>query len=181
MRLFTAIDLPEAVLETLEELLNRLKPTARLRWSHVRNVHVTTKFIGEWPSERLDELKEALTQLPRPGEIPVAVRGLGWFPNAGSPRVFWAGIEASEGLGVLARNTEQAASRLGIPEEKRAYSPHLTLARIQIPVDLSSLRKAIDALPSLEFGAFTANRHYLYQSQLSPGGSKYTKLAEFPL
>jgi 2'-5' RNA ligase len=181
MRLFTAIDLTEEVRGNIESLLDRLRPTARLRWSKVHNMHVTTKFIGEWPPERLQELISALSAMPPSGAIPIAVRGLGWFPNAKSPRVFWAGIEATGGLRELARNTEQVASRLGIPEETRTYSPHLTLARIQMPVDLTALRKAIDALPSTEFGSFSAGMHSLYESKLSPGGSNYTKIAEFPL
>lgn len=181
MRLFTAIDLPEDVLRNLEMLLDRLRPTARLRWSPVRNMHVTTKFIGEWPAERLQELTAGLRELPSPGEISVAIRGLGWFPNPRSPRVFWAGIEASEALSQLAHDTEKLASRLGGPEEKRKYSPHLTLARIQAPADLGALRRAIDALPSTDFGAFTTAKHYLYESQPGPGGSQYLKMAEFPL
>lgn len=181
MRLFTAIDLSPEVVRNLERLLDRLRPAARLHWSPPRNMHVTTKFIGDWPEERLEELKSTLDALPRPGAIDVAVRGLGWFPNARSPRVFWAGIEAGDGLYQLARDAERAMSRLGIAEEKRKYSPHLTLARIPDPAGLDALRAAIDALPSTDFGAFTADRHCLYHSALSPGGSKYMKLAEFPL
>ena len=181
MRLFTAIDLPEAVSWSLETLLERLRPTARLRWSPVHNMHLTTKFIGEWPAERLQELTVALGALPSAGQVSITVRGLGWFPNARSPRVFWAGIEPSDGLFELATNTEQATSRLGIQKENRKYSPHLTLARIQMPADLNALRAAIEELPSVEFGAFSPAAHYLYQSIPGAGGSKYTKIAEFPL
>ena len=60
MRLFTAIALPETILEELDGLVRRLRRVARLRWSPIGNLHVTTKFIGEWPAERLDELVAAL-------------------------------------------------------------------------------------------------------------------------
>lgn len=181
MRLFTGIPLPADVVRNLDELIRRLKPLARIKWSPVANLHITTKFIGEWPADRLDELKSALGELAPPGEIRIAVRGLGWFPNERSPRVFWAGVEDSGGLGALARDTEARLERLGIARENRRYSPHLTLARIKEPVRLQALAREIEALPATEFGEFTAAAFHLYQSELRPGGSVYTSLAEFPL
>jgi len=129
MRLFTAIDIPEDVMEGLCSLLKRLKPLAELSWSRVENLHITTKFIGEWPEERLDEMKRALGATPVPDPIDIAVRGLGWFPNERRPRVFWAGIDGGEALRSLAHATEHAVAELGVPLEERSYSPHLTLAR----------------------------------------------------
>ncbi len=181
MRLFTGIDLPGHVVEALERLLERLKPAARLNWSHPENLHVTTKFIGEWPAERLEEMKRVLAGVPSPGPISIAIRKLGYFPSARSPRVFWAGIEAGPGLATLAKDTDAAVARLGVEAEKRAFSPHLTLARIKEPAPLDDLRETIAGLGPLEFGEFTADRFHLYQSQLRPAGSVYTKLAEFPL
>jgi 2'-5' RNA ligase len=179
MRLFTAIDLPDDVLRTLEDLLDKLRPTTRIQWSPPANLHITTKFIGEWPEVRLDELKAALAGLgPRPA-IPVEISKLGFFPNPHSPRVFWCGIEAV-GLDALAAATDQATGALGIASEKRAFSPHLTLARIKERVNLQPLREAVAALPSLDFGRFTAGSFFLYQSKLRPTGSVYTKLQEFP-
>ena len=80
----------------------------------------------------------------------------------------------------VASGFDRATSALGIPAETRAFSPHLTLARIKERLDLQPLREAIVALPSLDFGAFEVNRFFLYQSKLQRGGSVYTKLAEFP-
>jgi RNA 2',3'-cyclic 3'-phosphodiesterase len=180
MRLFTALDLPGDVVANLEELLRRLKPTARIQWSPPANLHVTTKFIGEWPENRLGDLKATLAALPGRPAIPVRIRRLGFFPNPHSPRNFWCGIEAP-GLSELAADTDSAAAGLGIPREKRAFSPHLTLARIKDRVELQPLREAIAALTTLEFGGFHASSYFLYQSTLRPSGSVYTKLAEFPL
>jgi 2'-5' RNA ligase len=180
MRLFTAIDLPSSLITTLENLLQRLKPSAQINWSPPRNLHITTKFIGEWPEERLEELKTALAGLPARAPIPISIEKLGFFPNPHSPRVFWAGIHADAGLADLARDTETALAALGIAKEERAYSPHLTLARIKTPGKQPALLQAVAKLPSLEFGSFTADRFYLYHSKTAPSGSVYTKLAEFP-
>ena len=180
MRLFIGLDLPREVVGNLERLLERLRPAARIHWSPPANLHITTKFIGEWPEDRLAELKVALGDLPSRGVIEVQINRVGFFPNPHSPRSFWCGIEAP-GLAGLAADTDRAASALGIACETRDFSPHLTLARIKERLNLQALREAVAALPSLDFGRFEAHNFFLYQSTLRPAGSVYTKLAEFPL
>jgi 2'-5' RNA ligase len=180
MRLFTGIDLSPEVVGNLEDLLRRLEPAAQINWSVPENLHITTKFIGEWPEGRLPELTAALGALPRREPISIAVEKLGFFPNPHAPRVFWAGVHAGEGLAQLARDTETALAPLGIPKEDRAFSPHLTLARIKTPGKQTRLLQAVAKLPSLDFGNFVADRFYLYRSKTAPTGSVYTKLSEFP-
>ncbi len=181
MRLFTAIDLPPEVVRKLDQLITSLKPSARLHWSPARNLHITTKFIGEWPEARQAELVQALAALEPNEPISIQVRSLGFFPNPRAPRVFWAGVHAPPSLAELARQTDRALHRLGVPLETRPFSPHLTLARIKEPLPLDRLHSSLAALPSTEFGAFTASSFHLYQSTLNPSGSVYTRLAEFPL
>ena len=178
MRLFAGLDLPEEVVRNLELLLDRLRPAARIQWSRPENLHITTKFIGEWPNERRGELRAALAVLEPRAPIPVHISKLGFFPNPRAPRVFWCGIEAP-GLETLAADTDRASSTLGVALDERTFSPHLTLARIKERLNLQPLRDAIAALPSLDFGEFVASCFFLYQSQLRPGGSVYTKLAEW--
>jgi 2'-5' RNA ligase len=180
MRLFIAVDIPPEVVSRLDQLVAKLRPTARINWSHPDNFHITTKFIGEFPEARLPELRDALSRLPPREPIPIGVRGVGFFPNPHSPRVFWAAVHAPASLAALARDTDEAVHALGVPRENRPFSAHLTLARVKEPVPLNALRQAIADAPSLEFGAFTADRFFLYQSQLNPKGSVYTKLSEFP-
>lgn len=179
MRLFTAVDIPDDVLGKLATLIDQLRPAARIKWNPAANLHITTKFIGEWPEDRLGELTAALRALPSREAIPIEVRGVGFFPNPHSPRVFWAAVHAPPALAELARQTDQALHRLGVPPESRPFSPHLTLARIREPAPLASLHRAIAALPAAEFGRFTADRFYLYQSRLNPSGSVYTRLSEY--
>jgi 2'-5' RNA ligase len=175
MRLFVAIDIPAEVLNNLSTWLDRVKPLAKITWSPAENLHITTKFIGEWPEARLDEMKTALATVAITDPIDIEIRGLGWFPNPGHPRVFWAGIEAGDALRNLARATEQTTAQLGVPVEERAYSPHLTLARIRNPAVLDSLREAASKRDAHSFGRFRASAFYLY---LSAGG-RYTRLKEF--
>jgi 2'-5' RNA ligase len=180
MRLFTALDLPGEVLSNLEEVLRRLKPTAQIQWTRVQNLHITIKFVGELADSRVGELKSALAGVPRRGTISVRVRRVGFYPNPHAPHNFWCAIEAP-GLELLASDTDTAVAATGVARETRPFSPHLTLARIKDRARLQPLREALAGLPTLEFGEFEAKSFFLYQSTLSPGGSVYTKLAEFPL
>lgn len=181
MRLFAGIDLPNEVRENLAALLGGLRPCARLNWSPAENLHITTKFIGEWPEQRLDALVAALQSLPPRQPIGIALQGLGWFPNARAPKIFWVGVKADGGLAELARHTDETVARLGVPLERRPFSPHLSLARIREQVPLARLQEAVAALASEDFGEFKASRFHLFLSQTAASGSVYSKLAEFPL
>lgn len=177
MRLFTALDLPGEITARLRAFVDRLRSSAKLAWSPVENLHVTTKFIGEWPEPRLREIEDALGSVPPPGPVEIAIRGIGWFPNARNPRVFWAGVESGPQLQTLARDTERAVATLGVPIEDREFHPHLTLARRRDNAPLDKLRELLATADRTDFGAFSATSFFLYKS----AGGRYTRLNEFPL
>jgi 2'-5' RNA ligase len=181
LRLFTGIPASHEVNSRLDDFVRRLRPLAHIRWSPASNFHITTKFIGAWPQDRIDEMKSALAAVERTGHFPIAIRGLGFFPNAKSPHVFWTGVDGGEPLTRLAASTNRTCATLGVEIEKKPYSPHLTLARIDAPKGLEALHDAVAHLPSSEFGAFPATAFHLYLSRPGRGGSVYTSLAEFPL
>jgi RNA 2',3'-cyclic 3'-phosphodiesterase len=181
MRLFTGIELPPDVADALTRLIDALRPSAQLKWTPAYNLHLTTKFIGEWPEDRLPELIDKLKTLGPRAPISIGVEGIGWFPNPHSPRILWAGVKAGPELAKLAADTDAATAALGIPSETKPYSPHLTLARIKDVVPLAEIRREIAQLPSVHFGSFAADRFHLYLSKPGPNGSIYTKLADIPL
>jgi 2'-5' RNA ligase len=185
MRLFTAIDPPVETTGRLDALLKQLRAAANLRWSRAENLHITTKFIGEWPQERIEELRTALSSIPMIGEIQVSLRGVGYFPNPHQPRVFWIAVHASDSLGTLAHLTDEVTAGLGVAREGRSYSPHLTLARLNArndpPGALGALRRAVASLPDPDCGAFTVRDWHLYLSEPGPGGSRYTRMETFSL
>jgi len=181
MRLFTGISLPQDLIDDLTRLLDKLRPEAHLKWSAPYNLHITTKFIGEWPEERKEELVSALRMLSRRSPIDIAIEGAGWLPNPKHPRILFAGLKSGPELKQLADDTDSALAGLGIERETRPFRPHLTLARINdSAVPLDPLRNAIRDLESREFGRFTASNFHLYLSKPGPAGSIYTQLAEFP-
>jgi 2'-5' RNA ligase len=186
LRLFTAIDIPADVKAALAALLDRLRPLGTLKWIPVEKLHITTKFIGEWPEERLDELKRALASVKAPAPVDIVIRGLGRLP-----RVLYAAVEPNDALTALAAATEQAVEGTGVAAEDRVYRPHVTLARTRKafgkPGTASefprSAQSGFGPVADAEIrrqslvciGSFRASSFALY---LSAGG-KYTKLQEF--
>jgi len=164
----------------LAALIDRLRPLAKLHWISVEKLHITTKFIGEWPDKpeaRLDELKRALSAVRSSTPVEIAIRRIGWLPNPRSARLLYAGVEASEPLSALAAATERAAEGVGVPVENRIYHPHVTLARTRKRVPVDALKRALEEIELSAIGSYQVSAFALY---LSAGG-KYTKLQEFSL
>jgi 2'-5' RNA ligase len=194
MRIFIALDIDDDIRERIVRFVEGVRGFAPgARCVRPESLHVTLKFIGEKSPDDVEQIQKAL-QTVKTGAVEIRFRGYGFFPGAKAPRVFWAGIEARPQLASLAALVDEKMSSLGIPKEEHAFSPHLTLARgagrsgsrRASKGDLGNhtfqrLQEKLSALPTLEFGNMTAHEFFLYHSQLSPKGSRYTKLAAFAL
>jgi 2'-5' RNA ligase len=180
VRLFVALDIPDDVRAAIGALVSRLHNICRSgRWVRIEGTHVTLKFIGEVPAEKLEEIKTALVGVSFPDPIQMSFQGLGFFPNERHPRVLWAGVEASTELGALASAVETALIPFGIAREQRTFSPHLTVARFNSTSVLENLRAKIETAGPLKFGDTGATEFHLYQSVLKHGGAEYTRLADY--
>jgi 2'-5' RNA ligase len=194
MRLFVALDIDDAIRERIARFVDGVRNFAPdARWVKPESLHVTLKFIGEQPDAAADKVKKELASVSVPTPE-IKFGGYGFFPAAKSARVFWIGMEAGPQLTTLAAAVDDKMASLGIAKEDRAFNPHLTLARggggsgsprwrkEDGPNRVFSyLQEKLSALPAPEFGTMTPHEFFLYQSQLSPKGSKYTKLARFSL
>lgn len=180
MRLFTGIAIDPAVLEKLAPLLEELKATAKLNWSRMENLHITTKFIGEWPEQKLAQLMQELRGVPKAGAVPIELRGFGFFPKPTSAKIFYMGVDGGARLPELAAQVEQACAQAGCPKENREYTPHMTLGKIR-NIKTDALRARIAGMEETLLERFEAKQFHLYLSRPSPEGSIYTKLADFPL
>jgi len=182
VRLFVALDIPESVRTALIECTASLAKLCRsARWVRLEGAHLTLKFIGEVPAERAEAIKLALAEIH--GFVPVELHfaGLGFFPNAQRPRVFWAGIESGPALAKLAASVDERTATLGIARDAREFRTHVTLARFDSPKGLDPLRAVIAKLGTPEFGRATAREFHLYQSVLKRTGAEYTRLATYAL
>ncbi|MFZ0772668.1 MAG: RNA 2',3'-cyclic phosphodiesterase [Candidatus Sulfotelmatobacter sp.] len=194
MRLFVALDITDNIRSRIARFLDGVRGFAPdARWVRPESLHVTLKFIGERSEEEVENIKRALETIAA-GAVDMNFRGYGFFPSVRAPRVFWVGIEAGPALTSLAAIVDAKLAALDIPKEEHEYTAHLTLGRggkgSGSPRKQKSdgpnqrfqpLQEKLAALPAPEFGTMTAREFFLYQSQLSPAGSKYTKLAGFTL
>jgi RNA 2',3'-cyclic 3'-phosphodiesterase len=180
MRLFTGIDISPHVLGNLARVLKDLRPLAPLNWSPVENLHITSKFIGEWPEEQLDELEDALEHVQPPAPFDIRIANFGYFPNPHNPRAFFAAVNAGPELAQLAGRIDEALKPLGIAREDRPYTPHLTLARIKHE-NIRQLREHIAQMTNFDFGTFRVAEFHLYSSMTGPRGSVYNTLATYAL
>jgi RNA 2',3'-cyclic 3'-phosphodiesterase len=193
MRIFIALDINDAIRACLERFLDGVRGFAPdARWVRPESMHVTLKFIGEKPSDAVEEIKQALGAI-RGGAIEISFCDYGFFPTSKAPRVFWVGIGAGPELVALTKSVDEATATLGVPRDEHEFSPHLTLARRggsgaprwrkgdgANPV-FRRLQEKLAAMPALEFGTMTAREFFLYQSQLMRGGAQYAKIARFEL
>lgn len=209
MRFFVALDIDEAIQQRLDNYVRTLQPRLPgVRFVRSNTYHVTLKFLGELPSA--DAVREQLRDIRAP-RFDITVGGVGFFPNARAPRVFWAGIRGGVGasdlsansaeinapaLTMLAHSVDQALQSLDFLPE-REFHPHLTLARNgsgrprrrpgeqpaegHPPDAFAQLSELVASAPAPEFGTMTAREFFLYESKLSSSGPSYSKLEAFEL
>ena len=140
------------------------------------NLHLTLRFFGEWPEERLQDLLDKLEAVPRPAQpFTVQVHGLRFLPDPANPRVFMALLEAQPALLELQRVIEQQARELGMEPERRAYIPHVTLGRIR---DARQGRRLVTAVREnpLDLGVTELAGFSLFESRMGDKSSAYTIL-----
>lgn len=180
IRSFIAIEMPADLRSRLEatiDELRNLRVDARL--SRPESVHLTLKFLGDIRESQIQPIEDALTRSVedrRP--FPIRISGLGVFPYLANPRVVWVGIDGGKELIDLQHDVESSLSELAFPPEKRAYEPHLTLARVKSRRNIAALIHYVESSGSaVALGEFVARGLHLYQSILKPQGAEYRKLA----
>jgi 2'-5' RNA ligase len=183
LRLFIAIELPGNVLSALNQVqhsLQREPALARLRWVRPEGIHLTLKFLGETPEERRPQIEAAISRTVA-GIAPFELHlgKIGRFGSKNSPRVVWIDVAGeTEVLTRLQSQIEREVSPLGFPSETRAFSPHLTLARVppeRAPDVAAPLDDAMSRVTVPE-AVFQATEVSLMRSQLQRGGAVYTQL-----
>ncbi|MBU6419571.1 MAG: RNA 2',3'-cyclic phosphodiesterase [Proteobacteria bacterium] len=176
MRLFVALDLPWEVKEQLSELSCNL-PGAR--WVPEDNFHLTLRFIGEANRLEAEEIDLALASLRGRGFF-FSLSGLGWFEKNGRVNTLYAGVERNEDLARLQAKVGTALHRVGLAPEKRRFTPHVTLARMDQPVT-PALTSFVQANNLYRSAPIRADNVTLFSSFLGKDQPTYTPEAEYAL
>jgi len=184
IRSFIAIELLLPVQTRIEDIQRKLKSSASdVRWVKTESIHLTLKFLGTIEEERIPEITGSIEQCCT-ASVPftLTIRTLGVFPNEKNPRVIWIGAEESTGtLTRLQQWLEKKLSLIGFKEEKRAFSPHLTLGRVKSPKGKKELMQKIAEHKNYACGTLEAQEICLFKSDLTPSGAVHTKLKTFLL
>lgn len=174
-RLFVALRPPRAIRERLLGLAGGV-PGAR--WQDDDQLHLTLRFIGEAGTHAAEDVAAALGSV-RHAPLELRLDGCGMFDSRGRPNALWAGVAPREPLAALHRKVDQAIVRAGLEPERRAYLPHITLARMSGsagPVDRWLAEHA-----ALSSEPFAIDAMILFESRLGHGGASYEPVERYPL
>jgi 2'-5' RNA ligase len=189
IRAFIAIPLPHPLLDRLSALQRQLEsqiPSRSVRWVRAEGIHLTLKFLGDTPTEKLPDIKRALTAVARHAPACTFTVGeLGCFPNPHRPRVVWVGVQEPAGrLAALQDAIEEVMAPLGYPPEGRGFTPHLTLGRVRRGArrdEVSQVGEVVAGTTVESLAEISGDHFALIRSVLKPTGAEYTTLEEFPL
>jgi 2'-5' RNA ligase len=183
--LFVAVVPPVEVVEHLGAFVEprREHPDDGLRWAAEENWHLTLAFLGEVPERKTEDLEARLERAAHK-RAPMTLRlaGGGAFPNAAEARVLYTAVHGDRTeLSRLATGARAAANKAGIEVAGRKFTPHLTLARLRRPLDVTKWLRIFDGYAGPEW---TADRIELISSRLGQGpdrGAAYDTVGEWPL
>jgi RNA 2',3'-cyclic 3'-phosphodiesterase len=177
-RLFVALRPPATIRDLLADSMDGV-PDAR--WQDDAQLHLTLRYVGEVDRRVAEDAAEALSTIAAPA-AEVAIAGVGRFEHKGRTEALWAGVAPHSALSALHRKVDRALVSAGLAPERRAYLPHVTLARLprgagaEVEVAAWLVRHA-----ALASAPFTMGEMILYESRLGRAGASYTAVAEWPL
>ena len=174
-RLFVAIRPPQAIRDLLVDAMD---DSPDFRWQNDEQLHVTLRFAGEVERPVANDLADSLGQIQSP-RFAVRISGVGRFEQRNSGAL-WAGVEPKAPLAALAAKVERACQQIGLEPERRAFHPHVTLARWK-GRRTREVQDFLERRQGLASGAFNVDRFILFESHLSRHGAHYEEVAEYPL
>lgn len=184
IRAFICFEIPKEVSYSLRNLIHNLKTCGRgVRWVGHNGIHLTLKFLGEVEEQQIAETESKLEHIASNFHpFSISISGPGVFPNIKKPRIFWVGLdEPTEYIQRIQQDIEKTLVPLGFEEEKRRFSPHLTLGRVKFngPTIEKIARELLRT--TIKKQKFSVNELVLMKSDLQPGGAHYTPIKKIKL
>jgi 2'-5' RNA ligase len=174
-RLFVAIRPPEPIRDLL---IDAMDDSADFRWQDEEQLHLTLRFVGEVDRPVGDDLAAALGSV-RAGRFTARINGVGRFEQR-TAGALWAGVEPKEPLAALAAKVERVCQSVGLEPERRAYHPHITLARWK-GRRAHEVQSFLEGKRGLVSDPWEVDTFILFESRLSRHGAHYEEVAAYPL
>jgi 2'-5' RNA ligase len=174
-RLFAAIRPPEPIRDLL---IDAMDDSADFRWQDEEQLHLTLRFVGEVERPVADDLAVALGQVRAPG-FELRIAGVGRFEQRNSGAL-WAGVEPREPVAALAAKIERICQSVGLEPERRAFHPHITLARWK-GRRTREVKDYLERTAGLSSEPFAVDSFILFESRLSRHGAHYEAVVPYPL
>ena len=173
-RLFVALRPPGDIRDLL---IDAMDDSPELRWVGDDNLHLTLRFIGEVERPLADDIGAALERI-RFDPFDLRISGVGVFErrNGGA---LWAAVEPRDPVAALAAKIERACGSAGLEPERRAFHPHVTLARWNRQGSRAA-KAFLERHRGLSSAPFRIDRFILFESLLSRHGAHYQEVGEFP-
>lgn len=184
MRLFLALELGPRERRAIYQAIEPMRTAApNASWVRETNLHLSIKFFGEQPESAPATLVSALESVgAKHSPVDLRFGGLGAFPNLRAPRVVWMGVQHDPRLELMHHDIEEACAANGFALDARTFRPHITLARVRDEMPIADARSLAVAARGVRYkGMYQAGTISLMQSDLAPGGARYTKVASIPL
>ncbi len=183
MRLFIAIEIPDAIKTELSKLQTELRRAgADVSWTKPENIHLTLRFLGEVGEWQLDDLKRLCAEIAAEFQpFSLRLKDTGYFPNFRQPRVLWVGLAGETGIAAeLQERLEEGLITIGFDQQDKPFKAHLTIGRVKSGKNVKQLVAASDMYPLPEL-SFEVGEIVLMKSDLHPAGARYTALIRCPL
>jgi 2'-5' RNA ligase len=174
-RLFVAIRPPEDIRDLL---IDAMDDCSDFRWQNDEQLHLTLRFTGEVDRPLAEDVAVALGAVRAP-PFELRIHGTGRFEQRNSGAL-WAGVEPSTPLAALAAKVERVCQSIGLEPERRAFHPHITLARWKGRRS-REIATFLDRTRGLASEPFAVDSFTLFESRLSRHGAHYEEVASYAL
>ena len=188
MRIFIAIDFPADIIQKIDNIISFLKtltPAKAIKWVSADNLHLTLKFIGDYPEQNLEQLIDIMDHELKPFPVfDITIQGMGMYPNEKNPRVIWLGISHDETLLKIHKQVDNTLQKVGVKPDRRDFDAHLTIARARRRTGKAIVQEVGNILSTNKLdtlGQVTVDEILLIKSELTPQGPIYTQLHRVPL
>lgn len=186
IRTFIALEISEAIKEEIIRIQDEINKTNAIsgKWVLKDNLHLTLKFLGDTPLDKVERVKEAIKDCFKEDKsINCDIAGVGVFPNDRFARVIWVRIKKGEiEIISLAKKLEKILSKLGFKKEKKDFKTHITICRPKQILDRNQFQLTLEKINrNFQPKEFVVNKIIFFESTLTPQGPNYATLSSISL